>query len=165
MIGIHNFFESQGVVNFYRIGSKLQEQENFQKLIFKVSVTFLMCECHFHNFHLSWNVFKCHCYWFFTWDFIDLLKWLCHFFGIAAMPFPCNGIVIRSSNVNINQWLPSNVNILSEGWCRYSPFPFLLFQSQVGHSLIRKVTTLVSPKLNCKHRDVTRQCIGRGAKY
>ena len=42
MIGNPHFFESQGVVNFYRIGSKLQEQENFQKLIFKVSVTFLV---------------------------------------------------------------------------------------------------------------------------
>ena len=47
----------------------------------------------------------------------------------------------------------------------YSPFPSPLFQSKVGHSLIRQVATLLSPKMNCMHYDVTRQCIGRGTKY
>ena len=48
-----------------------------------------------------------------------------------------------------------------QGIRQYSPLPFPLFQSQVGHSLIRQVASPLSPKLNCMHRDVTRQCIGR----
>ena len=40
-----------------------------------------------------------------------------------------------------------------------------LFQSQEGHSLIRQVASPLSPKMNCMHYDVTRQCISRGAKY
>ena len=47
----------------------------------------------------------------------------------------------------------------------YSPLPSPLYQSHVGHSLINQVASLLSPKMNCMHRDVTRQCICRGAKY
>ena len=57
------------------------------------------------------------------------------------------------------------VHISSEGRCSYFPLPTFLFQSQVGHSLIRQVGSVLSPKMNCMHRDATRQCIGRGAKY
>ena len=39
------------------------------------------------------------------------------------------------------------------------------FQSQVGHSLIIQLASLLSPKINCMHYDVTRQCFFRGAKY
>ena len=54
------------------------------------------------------------------------------------------------------------VHISSEGWWSYSPFPSPLFQSQVGHFLIRQVASLLSPKLNCIHYDVTRQYVCRG---
>ena len=57
---------------------------------------------------------------------------------------------------------PLRVHILSEGRCSYSPLPSPLFQSQVGHSLIRRVASLLSPKMNCIHHDNMRQCIGRG---
>ena len=30
---------------------------------------------------------------------------------------------------------------------------------------INRVASLLSQKMNCKHREVTRQCICRGAKY
>ena len=42
-----------------------------------------------------------------------------------------------------------------------SPFPSLSVTGR-GHSLIRQVASPLSPKMNCMHRDVTRQCIFRG---
>ena len=54
------------------------------------------------------------------------------------------------------------VHILSEGRCSYSPLPFSLFQSQVGHSLISHVASALSPKMNCMHRDIIIEYIGRG---
>ena len=48
------------------------------------------------------------------------------------------------------------VHISSEGRCSYSPFPSL--SDQPG-------SFSLSPKMNCMHCYVTRQCIGRGAKY
>ena len=38
----------------------------------------------------------------------------------------------------------------------------LKIQSQVGNSLIRQEASPLSPKVNYMHRDITRQCIGRG---
>ena len=47
-------------------------------------------------------------------------------------------------------------------WGNIGISPSLLYQSQVGHSLIRQVATLLSPKLNCMHCDVTRQLLAGG---
>ena len=54
------------------------------------------------------------------------------------------------------------VHILSKGQYSYSPFPSPLFQSQVGHSLIRQLPSPLSPKMNCMHYGVMRQCYCRG---
>ena len=48
-----------------------------------------------------------------------------------------------------------HVQISFKGRCSFSPLPSPLFQSQVGHSLIRQVASPLSPKMNCIHRDVT----------
>ena len=57
------------------------------------------------------------------------------------------------------------VHILSKGRCSFSPLPSPLFHSQVGHSLIRQLASLLSQKMNCLHCDVTSVSFCRGANY
>ena len=57
-----------------------------------------------------------------------------------------------------------NYYLSSKGWCSFSPLPSPLFQSQVGHFLIRQVASLLSPKVNCMHRDVTTVSFCKWAK-
>ena len=81
---------------------------------------------------------------------------LCYSFIICPQT---NG---RCCIFNLSPKYALRVHISSEGRCSYPPFPSPLFQSQVGHSLIRQVASLLSPKLNCMHYDVTTQCFCRG---
>ena len=46
----------------------------------------------------------------------------------------------------------------------FSPLASPLFQSQVGHSLMWEVGTHLSPKVNCRHYDVTSVSFCMGAK-
>ena len=56
------------------------------------------------------------------------------------------------------------VDISSKGQCSSSPLLSPLFQSQVGHSLMWKIASPLSFKLNCTHNDVTTASFCRGVR-
>ena len=75
--------------------------------------------------------------------------------GAAYLTFYfCSSVPVRHTDLYLSVCFTTAI-ISSKGRCSFFPLPFPLFQSQVGHSLMRQVAAPLSPKMNCMHCDIT----------